>query len=88
MLAWQRQGPAFAADFHLLDGRHAKAVLVAGRTNPKGLAVVIPSEDGGNQTLLSPAGFGLLPAGAYIEILLMQERVFGQSELPAPEVPV
>lgn len=88
MLAWTRQGPAFAADFTLLDGRHAKTVLVAARSNPKGLAVIIPSEDGSIQTLLSPAEFSLIPAGDYIEILLMQERVFGTSELPAPEVAV
>ena len=88
MLAWKRQGAAFAADLALLDGRQAKVIVVAGRENPKGVALLQPSPDGTTQVLLPVTEFASVPAGDYIEILLLQERVFGNSDLPAPEVPV
>lgn len=86
MLAWKQQGAAFAADLKLLDGRAAKGVVVAGRGNPKGLVFLLPLPDGTMQTLLPTSAAELVSAGDYIEMLFMQERAFGTSGLPAPEV--
>lgn len=86
MLAWKAQGAAFAADVQLLDGRAAKVILVSGRSNPKGLALVVPSEDGSLQAMGTPADLEQLSASDFIEITAMQERAFGNSGLPQPEL--
>lgn len=86
MLAWKAQGAAIAADLSLSDGRHAKAVIVADRQNPRGLAFLIHAEG----TQLTPASLGeigdLLDVGQYIELIVMQERAFGTAGLPKPEL--
>jgi hypothetical protein len=86
VLTWKLQGPAYAADLRLSDGRAAKGVVVAGRDNPRGMVVLVPAADGAPETLLLDQAMVRLAPGDLIELLLMQERAFGASGLPKPEV--
>ncbi len=55
-------------------------------SNPKGVALIVPSPDGGDpQTVLLRDGLGLVHPSVLIEILGMQERAFGERGLPAPD---
>lgn len=61
-------------------------MLVGARENPKGAVVVLPSGPGGalKATPLQDCLASLSPAQV-IEVACMQERIFGDSSLPAPK---
>lgn len=86
MLTWKAQGPAFATDLHLKDGRTAKLVLVAASDNPNGAILLIPQADGTMQTVPFASAADSIAPGDVIEATLMQVRAFGNTELPKPEV--
>lgn len=86
MLTWKAQGPAFASDARLKDGRAAKLVLVADYTNPNGAVLLVPQADGTMETLPLATAADQLSAGDLIETTLMQVRAFGATELPKPEL--
>lgn len=67
------------------DGRPGNVVLVGPKENPKGATLVLPPEGGGALKTLSLAeGLALLRPGAAVDIICMQERVFGTTGLEAP----
>jgi len=84
---WSRQGGAVVSPARLIDGRAARVVLVANRTNPKGAMIVLAdSATAQNAFPLSSALDSIHPNDA-VDILCMQERIFGPTALEAPDVP-
>lgn len=88
MIPWTRQGEAYVGSLALTDGRRAKAVLVAPRGNPKGAAVVYAGEDGGLVKLILSDALDRLTPEQVMDILCTQERAFGTTGLPEPDVAV
>lgn len=86
MIAWKKQAEAFVGPLQLTHGQRATVVLVGGRENPRGAALVLPSAEGGKP---APAPLAdhleQVPKTALLEILCMQERAFGASGLPMPD---
>jgi hypothetical protein len=86
LIAWTQQGPAWVGPIPLKDGRRGTVVVVGDRANPKGAALVLPPEDGADQVHMPISEAGSLIQPWYlIEILCMQERAFGSSDLPVPQ---
>ena len=87
MITWRKQGAAVVGAFSLADGRESKIVLVAGRDNSRG-AMVVSATSGGETVEPVPLSECLetLEPGSVIEVLCMQERVFGDSGLEAPDL--
>lgn len=85
---WKKQGSAVVGSVLVTDGRKATVVLVSARSNPKGAALVLPANDDRAAVATEPVAncLHLLTPKSVIDILTMQERVFGQSGLPAPSV--
>ena len=84
-IAWRRQGAAIVGTLTLPDGRRGNVVLVGGRNNPKGAAIVLPGDGGGApQTLPFAENAGLLHPQQAAELVCMQERAFGTGGLPRP----
>lgn len=86
MIPWKKQAEALVGPLQLTNGRRATVVLVGGRENPRGAALVLPAADGG-KPVPAPLADHLehVPKTLLIEILCMQERVFGAAGLPIPE---
>ena len=73
------------ADLTLLDGRQANIVLVGSRENPKGATLVVPGEGGGPVSALPLAdAVNLLHPQQVIDIICMQQRVYGDLGLDSP----
>lgn len=85
-IIWQKQSTGWVGSLRLLDGRAARVVLIGPRDNPKGAVLVIPSTNGGKQveTLALSDAAELLHPACVVETMSRQERVFGNSGLPAP----
>ena len=82
MISWKKQGAAIVGGLSLQDGRAANVVLVGSRQNPKGAVVVAPAADGGQlQTLMLNDALDWLAPSSVIEIMCMQELVFGDGQL-------
>lgn len=86
MITWTRQGEAYVGSLVLTDGRRAKAVVIAGRGNPKGLAIVYAGEDGSLVKRLFPDALEQLNPEQVMHILCVQERAFGKTGLPEPDI--
>ncbi|HIJ66491.1 MAG TPA: hypothetical protein HPP77_11135 [Candidatus Hydrogenedentes bacterium] len=88
MIKWQKQGEAVVGPVVLGDGQPATVVLVGTRQNPKGAAIVLTPEDNGplKTTPLNDA-LGRLDPAQVIDIVCVQERIFGNSGLPPAELP-
>lgn len=85
MVAWHKQGAAVVGRVSYQDGRPGNVVLVGPRANPKGATLVLPPEGGGQlKTLPLREGVSLLHPATVVEIICMQERVFGESGLMSP----
>lgn len=70
----------------LPNGWVGNVVLVGARSNAKGAAMILPGPEGsGPKTILLQDGISFLHSRQLIDILCMQERVFGECRLPAPE---
>jgi hypothetical protein len=86
MIAWQRQGTAIVGAVTLTNGRGGKAVIVAARDNPKGAMLIAPGENPGEvRPVPLREHLDSLEPSALVEILCMQERVFGNAPLPPPD---
>ena len=87
MITWQRQGAAIVGAVKLASGRAGRVVIVAARDNPKGAMLIAPGAAPGEMRP-SPLQDDLdaLEPTALIEILCMQERVFGNAPLPPPDI--
>lgn len=83
---WKKQGSAIVANFDVTDGRKATVVLVGARSNPKGAALVLSSGGADQSVTTEPIAqrLDLLTAKQVIDIVTMQERVFGNLGLPSP----
>jgi hypothetical protein len=69
----------------LQDGRAANVVLIGPRENPRGATLVLPGEGGGPVRAVPLAqGLGLLHPQTVIDIICMQERLYGKSNLTPP----
>ena len=82
---WKQQGKAVVGALSLPDGRTGRIVLMAPRSNPKGAVVVLPIE-GSNEVESLPMSDHIdsLEPKVVMEILCMQERIFGPTPLPKP----
>jgi len=70
----------------LIDGRRANVVLVGARDNPKGAVLVVPGESAGQvQTQPLQSALALFHPGFAVNVLCMQERIFGKSGLKPPK---
>ena len=84
MLRWTHQGGVWLATLRLTKTQSCKIAIVGPRDNPRGAMVLLPGE-GGSVKKQSLADFAdQLTPKRYIEILCMQERIFGDSGLPTP----
>ncbi|MCC6144887.1 MAG: hypothetical protein IT368_13865 [Candidatus Hydrogenedentes bacterium] len=84
VVAWKRKGSAVVGTLRLNDGRAANAVLVGPRQNPNG-AVIVSAGPSGTETLPLPQALELLAPPQVVDILCMQERIFGDRGLPVPD---
>jgi len=82
---WSRQGGAVVRQIRLTDGCTGRVALVAGRDNPKGAIIIVANEHAPVPAPLNTM-LDVLQSADAIEIMCMQERVFGNSGLPAAEV--
>jgi len=88
LTTWQKHGAAWVAALRLVDGRSGKAVVVAGRDNPKGAMIVLPPAGSAGGTVPSiplTDAYDLLTPLQIIDVLCLQERAFGTNELEPPE---
>ncbi len=84
-MKWKRQGEALLAPVKLTDGRAGSVVLVGARENPKGAALVFSGgTESDVETVPLTESLHLLSPVQIIEILCMQERVYGTSGLTPP----
>ncbi len=86
MIEWTEQGAAAVGQVVLRDGRPGGVVLVAPRNNAKGATIVLPPAETGAKPVMAPFSEGMahLRPADIVEILAMQERLFGTSGLPRP----
>ena len=83
---WSRQGGAVISPARLTDGRAVRVVLVADRANPKGAMLIISdASTAQNAFPLSKMLDAVHPNDA-VDILCMQERIFGTADLTMPEI--
>jgi hypothetical protein len=60
-------------------------VLVGARDNPKGAVLVLPGEAAGEvEAVPLSSGLAWLSPGQALDLLCMQERIFGKSGLTPP----
>lgn len=85
-MKWTRQGEAVISPFRLVDGCAARAVLMGPRTNPKGAVVVAAQGPDEIKTFPLSALLDRIPPQDLVEILCMQERVFGSTGLSASDI--
>ncbi len=86
-MKWTRQGDAVVGAIRLTDGAAARVVLVGPRTNQKGAVVVIPVEGPEKiKTLNLNGALDRLNPQDVVEVLCMQERLFGASGLAIPKI--
>lgn len=84
---WKNQGAALVSSIRLTTGQMGRVVIVGPRENPKGAVVVIAGGAGGTvDTQPVEAHMDRLPPAVVAEIVCMQERAFGASGLPKPQL--
>lgn len=81
---WKQQGKAVTSGVKLKDGRAGTVVIVGPRSNAKGAVLIAPKEGGQVDKLAFTEGASLLNPRDVVTILVMQERLHGDSGLPAP----
>jgi hypothetical protein len=84
-VSWKRKGAAVVGALRLTDGRTASAVLVGPRQNANGAVLVISGKAGPPETVPLANCLGVLEPDQVLEILCMQERIFGDRGLPVPD---
>lgn len=86
MITWKRQGGALVGAVKTSGKRTSRIVLVAGRDNPMGaMLAVVPNGQSRPEVVPLAEALELLGPQDVIEILCMQERVYGDSGLEPPE---
>lgn len=87
MISWERQGAAVVGSLTLASGKAGKAVIVGARANPKGVMLIAPGLlPGEMRPVPLREHLDALSPAQLIEVLCMQERVFGEAPLPPPDV--
>lgn len=86
MILFKQQGEAVVGVLTLPDGRAGRVVLVGPRELPKGAMVVVATGATSSEVIPLSNALPLLSAQQIIEIVCMQERVFGTAGLPEPEL--
>lgn len=85
-MEWTKQGAAAVAALQLNNGVRGRIVLVGVRENPKGAMVLVPGAMPASvDTRPLDQHLDHLSPAAVVEIMCMQERLFGVSGLPAPQ---
>lgn len=85
MIAWKKQANALVGPLQLTNGQRATVVLVGGRENPRGAAIVMATEaDGKPAPHPLMDHLDLVPLTGLVEILCMQERAYGEHGLSRP----
>ena len=81
---WKQQGKAVTAAVKLADGRAGTIVIVGPRSNARGAVIVAPKSGQDVEKLAFAEGVSLLHPKDVVSILVMQERLHGDSGLAAP----
>ena len=85
MIAWTKRGNAVVGAVALEDGRKGSAVIVGPRTNPKGVALVVPKGSANEmESMVLADGVAFLSPDQVFDIICMQERLHGSGKLPKP----
>jgi hypothetical protein len=80
MLRWREKNGAYTAPVELGAGQREKVVLVGPRTHPMGAVIIVAPEDGGPvQKIPLDDALDDLTSAQLVEIMCMQERVFGEA---------
>lgn len=85
MITWRKKGEAFVGSLVYNDGRKGNVVVVGGRDNPNGAALVVPVEGGEPESRPFNEGIDLLKPWHIMDVMTMQERAFGSGMLPSAE---
>ncbi len=85
-MKWAVQGKALIGELRLADGGKGKALVMGPRSRPKGAQILQPKAGAAGEFDAAPLHdvLALLEPGAVIDVLCMQERVFGDTGLEAP----
>jgi hypothetical protein len=86
VIPFKQQGEAVVGVITLPDGRAGRVVLVGPRDHPKGAMLVVSTGAASSDVVPLSTALPLLSAQQIIEIVCMQERAFGTTGLPAPEL--
>ena len=85
MIEWTYQGAALVGALTLANGESAQAVIVGPRDNPKGATLVVTGSNSGKPSAIPLAeAIDRLRTEEMIDIVAMQERVHGASNLQPP----
>jgi hypothetical protein len=87
VVVWKRQGAALVGSLSFSDGARGKAVIVAGRDNPKGAMVVLSESGEAADPVPLPNCLDRLRPEDVVSLLSVQERAFGGSGLEPPNIP-
>lgn len=84
-IVWQKQNAGWVGALQLTDERAAKVVVVGSRDIPKSVMIVCAAsgEDPQIETYPFSEAATLLHPGNIVEIMCLQERIFGNSGMPA-----
>jgi len=83
---WSQQGGAVVSPARLTDGRTARIVLVADRTNPKGAMLLFADKSAGQSASSFSEMLDAFHPNDVADILCMQERAFGSTGLEVPDI--
>ena len=83
-IVWQKQGAGWVGALRLTDDRAAKVVVVGSRETPKGVLIVCAAPEDAQhfETLSFTETASLIHPGNVVEIMCLQERIYGNSGLP------
>lgn len=89
MITWKQQRAAVVGALELADGRRASVALVGPRINPKGAAIIVKAAESGSvDTVPLADAIQILSLEQIVDIICMQERIYGDSGLASPLEPV
>ena len=83
-IVWQKQSAGWVGALRLTDGRASKVAVVGSRETPKGAMIVCtnPEDAHSVETLSLGEAASLIHPCNIVEIMCLQERIYGNSGLP------
>jgi len=85
VIVFRKQGAAVVGNVTYVNGQQGNVVLVGPREHPKGATLVLPAQgESAIRTMPFAEGLALLRPETVVDILCIQERVFGQAGFSSP----